>query len=395
VKGILGIDLGSTTTKAVVIGQDGRVCGRGLTNTRANFETACLVVRAEALFDARFAQLPETERASKRTEYRRAVRRHRLGRLRGCCARVLADGPDAAPMRRALTRLLDAVAPALDVTPEEVAFRDGVLSQAALDAEKHSAAELVSYEALMGAFERAVVLDEADPKVPSPDELLDGELGAPVDLVAQAGTGYGRHRLPFAKNEIRSEILCHGLGAHHAFPATRTVLDIGGQDTKAIQLDDQGLVTSFQMNDRCAAGCGRYLGYVADELGLALPELGPLALASGCPSRINSTCTVFAGAEIRERLALGEKREDVVAGLHRAIVLRALGLLARSGGVTEQLTFSGGVGKNQAVVKLLRESVAAHYGAITVNVSPDGIYNGAIGAALFARMSARLDAPGC
>jgi benzoyl-CoA reductase subunit D len=145
------------------------------------------------------------------------------------------------------------------------------------------------------------------------------------------GTGYGRATLPFPKEQIRSEILCHGLGAHHLFPRTRTVLDIGGQDTKAIQVDERGIVTSFQMNDRCAAGCGRYLGYIADEMNLGLHELGPMALKAERTVRINSTCTVFAGAELRERLSLGEKREDILAGLHRAIILRAMSLLARSG----------------------------------------------------------------
>ena len=136
------------------------------------------------------------------------------------------------------------------------------------------------------------------------------------------GTGYGRLTLPFAREQIRSEILCHGLGAHYMFPGTRTVLDIGGQDTKAIQIDGNGIVTGFQMNDRCAAGCGRYLGYIADEMNIGVHELGPLALKSTKPIKINSTCTVFAGAELRELMSLGQKREDILAGLHRAIILR-------------------------------------------------------------------------
>ena len=105
------------------------------------------------------------------------------------------------------------------------------------------------------------------------------------------------------------------------------------------------------MNDRCAAGCGRYLGYIADEMNLGLHELGPLACDSTRPVRINSTCTVFAGAELRERLSLGEKREDILAGLHRAIILRAMSLLARSGGIFDEFTFTGGVAKNPAAVR--------------------------------------------
>ncbi len=171
------------------------------------------------------------------------------------------------------------------------------------------------------------------------------------------------------------------------FPATRTVLDIGGQDTKAIQVDEKGIVTSFQMNDRCAAGCGRYLGYIADEMNLGLHELGPLACESTRPVRINSTCTVFAGAELRERLSLGERREDILAGLHRAIILRAMSLIARSGGVTNEFTFTGGVAKNPAAVGALGKLLTENYGTVTMNISDDSIYTGALGAALFALRS--------
>jgi benzoyl-CoA reductase subunit A len=213
---------------------------------------------------------------------------------------------------------------------------------------------------------------------------------AEIPIVEQSaiGTGYGRQRLPFAKEQIRSEILCHGLGAHWMFPHTATVLDIGGQDTKAIQVDGSGIVTSFQMNDRCAAGCGRYLGYIADEMNLGVHELGPLAMKSCAPVKINSTCTVFAGAELRDRLTMGQKREDVLAGLHRAIILRAMSLLARSGGIRDEFTFTGGVAKNPAAVGALRKLVAENYGERAINISPDSIYTGAIGAALFAMRDA-------
>jgi benzoyl-CoA reductase subunit A len=198
------------------------------------------------------------------------------------------------------------------------------------------------------------------------------------------GTGYGRARLPFPKEQFRSEILCHGLGAHAMYPGTRTVLDIGGQDTKAIQVDPQGIVTSFQMNDRCAAGCGRYLGYIADEMNLGLHELGPLAEQARRAVKINSTCTVVAGVELRERLSLGERREDILAGLHRVIILRAMSLLARSGGVADEFTFTGGVAKNPAAVRAVRDLVTETYGSRTINISPASIYTGALGAAHFA-----------
>ena len=175
-------------------------------------------------------------------------------------------------------------------------------------------------------------------------------------------------------------------GAHAIFPNTRTVLDIGGQDTKAIQVDSNGLVTSFYMNDRCAAGCGRYLGYVADEFSLSLNEMCPLALEAEKEVNICSTWTVFAGAEIRELLNVGEKRQDILAGLHRAIVIRAMSLIARSGGIRNEFTFTGGVARNQAVLKYISEMVKEGYGDdIKINIHTDSIFMGALGGALFAR----------
>jgi len=256
----------------------------------------------------------------------------------------------------------------------------GVYDRAILEAE-NQLLEVSFGEVFTAAVERALLAGDRREAA-----LAAGEAAAAaeLDVAGFVGTGYGRARLPFPRDCIRSEILCHGLGAHAMLPRTRTVLDIGGQDTKAIQIDDNGLVTSFQMNDRCAAGCGRYLGYIADELSLGLHELGPLALTARRPARITSTCTVFAGTEIRDLLSVGEKREDVLAGLHRAIVTRAMSLLARSGGVSEELTFTGGVARNPAAVAALRDMVEAHYGARTINVHHDSIYTGALGAALFA-----------
>ena len=230
-------------------------------------------------------------------------------------------------------------------------FRDLAGSRYMRLAEEAARGGGVAFDRLVGLYDKAILEVEnvpadaqafaphvraalAEMEAPPPElaAAVDRAADTPMELSASVGTGYGRQTLPFPKEQIRSEILCHGLGAHAMFPGTRTVLDIGGQDTKAIQVDERGIVTSFQMNDRCAAGCGRYLGYIADEMNLGLHELGPLACDSSRPARINSTCTVFAGAELRERLSLGEKREDILAGLHRAIILRAMSLLARSGG---------------------------------------------------------------
>jgi benzoyl-CoA reductase subunit A len=268
----------------------------------------------------------------------------------------------------------------------------------------------VSLDALLNIYDKSII--EVENRPPSGelrekflaalDRLAHEEVDHDVDLAEVearirsaldvdieetyvVGTGYGRVRLPFPKEHIRSEILCHGLGAHLMYPNTRTVLDIGGQDTKGIQIDAKGVVENFQMNDRCAAGTGRYLGYIADEMNMGLHELGPLAMKSTRKVRINSTCTVFAGAELRDRLALGEKREDILAGLHRAIIMRAMSILSRSGGVSDEFTFTGGVAKNEAAVKELRDLLEENYGKVTININPNSIYTGAHGGAEFAR----------
>jgi len=430
--GYVGIDLGSTTTKAVVLGEEAEILGKGITNSRSNYKVACDVALSEALIDARFgrvaAALGDSALAADRrrrilVELERRFREQQYRRLLALFAeRILehaAGGADPAATRAAVEGILERMR-------QETAklfgprgrrksdfFRDLAGSRYLALAEEAARDGSAGFDRLAGLFDRTILEVE---NLPADDDTFaplvraalaamedpPPELGAAVEAAAHAplaiarsvGTGYGRATLPFPKDQIRSEILCHGLGAHHLFPLTRTVLDIGGQDTKAIQVDAQGIVTSFQMNDRCAAGCGRYLGYIADEMNLGLHQLGPMAMQAERTVRINSTCTVFAGAELRERLSLGEKREDILAGLHRAIILRAMSLLARSGGVTDQFTFTGGVAKNPAAVAALGDLVRANYGELTMNISPDSIYTGALGAALFARRDWRAAASG-
>ncbi len=423
----VGIDLGSTTTKAVVLGEDGHVLGRGITNSRSNYDAACQVALGEALINTRFALVAgelaaggvaETERAalvgalerSFRAEQYRAQLAVLDRELRRCLRRSLMRPP---ALDAALDRILAAMA--AEVTALYAAgarrksdfFRDLAASRYLELAEGEARAQGLPFDQLASLFDKAILDVESSAEAAgrfadharaalAASGTSETPLAAAVARVesveleqaGSVGTGYGRARLPFAEGQIRSEILCHGLGAHAMFPSTRTVLDIGGQDTKAIQVDGDGIVTSFQMNDRCAAGCGRYLGYIADEMSLGLHELGPLACASSSPVRINSTCTVFAGAELRERLSLGERREDILAGLHRAIILRAMSLLARSGGVRNELTFTGGVARNPAAVAALGRLVLENYGELVLNISEDSIYTGALGAALFAHRDA-------
>ena len=191
------------------------------------------------------------------------------------------------------------------------------------------------------------------------------------------GTGYGRYRVTFGNTQV-TEISCHGRGAVHVFPATRTVLDMGGQDTKAIRVSPAGEIHDFCMNDKCAAGTGRFLGAAAAALEIPLEQLGSTALESEKPVRISTTCTVFAESEVLSWLGKGKAIQDILLGVHQSIGSRSIGLLRRVG-VEEQLTFTGGVARNVGMVHVLNESLG-----LQVNVSEDSHYMGAIGAALFA-----------
>ena len=192
------------------------------------------------------------------------------------------------------------------------------------------------------------------------------------------GTGYGRYRVTFGHTQV-TEISCHGRGAVHLFPGTRTVVDMGGQDTKVIRVGPTGEIVDFCMNDKCAAGTGRFLGAVAAALEIPLSELGVIALKSQKPVKISTTCTVFAESEVLSWLGRGKKVEDILLGVHRSIVSRSLGLMRRVG-IESEVTFTGGVTKNIGMVQGLNEALG-----FTVNVSDDSHFMGALGAALFAR----------
>ena len=420
---VVGTDLGSTTTKSIILDGQGGILGRGITNSRSNYDQAAKVARTEAFIDARFNLLQrEVETAAGPVVFKRLLQAFRLEQMLAQLRRLheLVNGAMAFSIpaelqgaaREAVKVIVETIEAAeltrfedLDPSKRSDFFRDTVGSAWSEVAEKIGEPGGVSYDVLLGLYDKCIIQVENEPLALGFGDHIDAAMlrvggseavrtgvrhavDAEFVVVGEVGTGYGRQRLPFPKEMIRSEILCHGLGASSMFGGTRTVLDIGGQDTKAIQVDGSGIVTSFQMNDRCAAGCGRYLGYIADEMNLGLHELGPLAQQSSRTVKINSTCTVFAGAELRERLSLGEKREDILAGLHRAIMLRAMSLLARSGGVDNEFTFTGGVANNPAAVSALRELVAENYGAKVLNISPDSIYTGALGGALFAHRSA-------
>jgi predicted CoA-substrate-specific enzyme activase len=191
------------------------------------------------------------------------------------------------------------------------------------------------------------------------------------------GTGYGRYRVTFGNEQV-TEISCHGRGAVHMFPATRTVVDMGGQDTKAIRVSPAGQIIDFCMNDKCAAGTGRFLGAAANALEIPLEELGPTALRGERPVKISTTCTVFAESEVLSWLGRGKKIEDILLGVHQSIAGRSAGLLRRVG-IESEVTFTGGVARNAAMVERLNNRLG-----LEVNVSEESHYMGALGAALFA-----------
>ncbi len=431
-KSFIGIDLGSTTTKAVLMDDNRKVLGRGITNSRSNYDTAARVAKQEAMIDTRLtllrrelSEFPALEGkidaflSGLEDGFRLEQFLEQLADLEQTCVDNIKGDRFAgieAQMREVLKEVFvrlrdDAVgmfAPGAERKSDF--FRDIAGSRYLNTAEAVAKEADLDYDMLLNVYDKSII--DVENRPPSEDMrgkflraldlLLSGApqfevtaesviapvqqaLDVDLDETYVVGTGYGRVTLPFSKEHIRSEILCHGLGAHLMYPETRTVLDIGGQDTKAIQVDPVGIVENFQMNDRCAAGCGRYLGYIADEMKLGLHELGPMAMKATKSVRINSTCTVFAGAELRDRLSLGEKREDILAGLHRAIILRAMSIISRSGGISDQFTFTGGVAKNEAAVRELRKLIQENYGEMTINIDPDSIYTGALGAAEFAR----------
>ncbi|MGD0992483.1 MAG: acyl-CoA dehydratase activase [Gemmatimonadales bacterium] len=191
------------------------------------------------------------------------------------------------------------------------------------------------------------------------------------------GTGYGRYKVTFGNTQV-TEISCHGRGAVHMFPRTRTVVDMGGQDTKAIRVLPTGEIQDFCMNDKCAAGTGRFLGAAARALDIPLEALGATALRGEKAVRISTTCTVFAESEVLGWLGRGKKIEDVLLGVHESIAGRSAGL-ARRVGIEEEVTFTGGVALNVAMIATLSRALG-----VVVNVSEDSHYMGALGAALFA-----------
>lgn len=199
------------------------------------------------------------------------------------------------------------------------------------------------------------------------------------DFASLTATGYGRHLAAELFNaKTITEIKAFALGAKRVRPEVRAILDIGGQDVKVISLDENSRVTDFEMNDRCAAGTGKFLEVMAAALGYSLAEFGEAALSATAAVKINSTCTVFAESEVVSLIARGEPRNNIALGLHEAVADRVVAMLNRVG-VSGELFFAGGVARNQAMREIFGRRLGAN---VYVPDNPQII--GALGAALVA-----------
>ncbi|MFH1228129.1 MAG: acyl-CoA dehydratase activase [Planctomycetota bacterium] len=240
--------------------------------------------------------------------------------------------------------------------------------------------KLVLYDADKQEMITSAITDSRLDKEESVVNLLDQALKklnyTKKNIIKVITTGYGRELIPFADENI-TEITCHARGVYHLLPKTRTVIEIGGQDSKIIHLDATGRVRDFAMNDRCAAGTGRFLEAVARLLEIEINEMGPLAMESKKPANISSMCVVFAESEIIGLLSRKVSRSDIITGVNKAIATRFMGLAGRN--LTEPITFTGGVALLPGMASALEEACGKG-----INIAPYPQFTGALGAAILA-----------
>lgn len=208
-------------------------------------------------------------------------------------------------------------------------------------------------------------------------EVLDNCGLKREDMSYILATGYGRNSLLDLADKQMSELSCHARGAYFLFPDVHTVIDIGGQDVKILHIEN-GAMVNFQMNDKCAAGTGRFLDVMARVLEVKVSDLAMLGAMSTKEVAISSTCTVFAESEVISQLSMGTDKRDIINGIHHSVAHRVVGLAHRIG-VQPDVVMTGGVAQNLGVVKALEEELG-----LPIRTSPLTQYNGALGAALFA-----------
>lgn len=223
---------------------------------------------------------------------------------------------------------------------------------------------------------RSKINSEVSAKLAMEEVLNKVGLNSSEELGYLIGTGYGRNKVPFADENI-SEISCHAMGVHVTDPSVKAIIDIGGQDVKGISIDTDGTVKNFAMNDKCAAGTGRFLEIMADRLGISQQQMADLA-RSGEPTKISSMCTVFAESEVISLIGRGEPRENIARGVIDSVVSRVATMAGQAAGAPYYLT--GGLCENAFVVERLGELLGS-----PVTTSPQARFAGAIGAAIRAQ----------
>ena len=240
---------------------------------------------------------------------------------------------------------------------------------------------------------KVVLIDESDnllstikgPTGPEQRQLANEVMGQSLeqaglridDISCIVATGYGRLNVPFADRQI-TELSCHSRGVYSLFPNVKTAIDIGGQDAKCMKINN-GKLTNFVMNDKCAAGTGRFLEVTAATLGVRLEDMGDIALKATKKIQISNLCTIFAQQELVALLSRGEKLENIVAGLHDALASRVAALAKRLG-IEPDLVLTGGVAKNNGIVMAMKESLGCE-----LLVPEEPLLTGALGAAILAK----------
>jgi (R)-2-hydroxyacyl-CoA dehydratese activating ATPase len=235
-------------------------------------------------------------------------------------------------------------------------------------------------------FDKRVIASVIGPTGPEQRRLADKVMqealkraGLPLDALTYIiSTGYGRINVPFADKQV-TEISCHAKGVVHLFPQARTIIDIGGQDSKGITIDATGKPTNFIMNDKCAAGSGRFVEVIADSLGIDLNRVGEISLQSSNPAQISNICTIWAQQEVAARLVEGTPVPDLLAGVHRSLADRVARMVKRLK-VQKEVILTGGGGKNRGLVQALQEQLDEE-----ILVPPEPLITGALGAALLGK----------
>ena len=231
--------------------------------------------------------------------------------------------------------------------------------------------EIIAFSIVKSGFDHKAAIDEVINEI-----CVEAQIER-TQIKNIASTGYGRRNV-IGANKVITEISCHAMGIHFLSSDIRTVIDIGGQDSKVIRVSESGYAETFYMNDKCAAGTGRFLEVMTHAMGININDLGSIALTAKKVEPISSICTVFAESEVISKIAEGKPKENIIAGIHKAIGERLMGMVA-SVGVKKPVALTGGVAKNQCIVNVLSKSLGE---SVYCPEEPQII--GALGAAIFA-----------